>query len=95
MNNTIYGNIIKNVFVLECVLTILKNRNIHRYNNSLKSQAIEKRKLCYKISIDKNCNKIAFYRKRLTSGEMYEWEETIHSDPFNLYSIFFNGGKQK
>lgn len=91
MNNTIYGNIIKNVFVLECVLTILKNRNIHRYNNNLKLQAIEKRKLCYKISIDKNGNKIAFYKKRLNSGEMYEWEETIHSDPFNLYS-FFKGG---
>lgn len=91
MSNIIHAKTIKTIFVLECILTILNNRNINRYNNHLKLQAIEKRKLCYKISIDKNGNKIAFYKKRLTSGEMYEWEEIIHTDPFNLYS-FFKGG---
>ena len=91
MSNIIHAKTIKTIFVLECILTILNNRNINRYNNNLKLQAIEKRKLCYKISIDKNGNKIAFYKKQIENNKIYKWEEIIHTDPFNLYS-FFKGG---
>ena len=69
----------------------LKNKNIKQYNNSLKLQAIEKRKLCYKISIDKSGNKVAFYKKEIENKKIYEWEEIIYTDPFNLYS-FVKGG---
>lgn len=85
--NSKEANIIKGFFIVESILTIVKNYNISKYNNHLREEAIEKRKLCQKIKIDKKGNKIAVFKKTLENGELYEWEEIISYDPFNLYRI--------
>lgn len=85
MNNSLNGKIIGTVFVIEAILNLCKNASIYAYNNKLKEEAVEKRKLCRKICIDKFGNKVAYFKKKLESGIEYEWEEIIEVDPFNLY----------
>lgn len=81
------SKIIQGIFVAETLASIVKNSYVVKYNNQLKKEAIEKRKLCYKIKFDKNGNMIAFYKKTLSDGQIYEWDEIINYDPFNLYRI--------
>lgn len=82
------GKIIKSLYYFELVSLLLKKREYSKYNNKLKLEAIQKRKLCIRLIINGNGEKIARYKKQLSSGEYYEWEEVINSDPFHLYSIF-------